>query len=466
MSRSKADINRVVTEHLLELARGECSISETDLANETDADLCDILRGLLNLHEDLSYQRSEQRAGKELFQALTQAAPDAIITAAAGGVIDTWNFEAERIFGHAEYEVVGRPLHILFPERFHAIRWDQIVQRSDELRVKRPGGVLELVGLRKGGTEFPLELSIARWASRGRLFYIGIVRDISERRRIEMELAQAQKLESVGQLAAGIAHEINTPMQYIGDNAHFLATAFDSLLTVVDAYQDVIDASNCIERAALLDQAKSVAADARLDFLRERIPRSLESTIDGVNNVSRIVRAMKEFSHVGSDEKTLTDLNRAIATTVTVSKNEWKYVADVHVDLDPDLPLVPCVSGELNQVILNCIVNAAHAIEDTQNGESADKGTIVVRTRQVQECAEVTVSDTGCGIPESLRERIFDQFFTTKEVGRGTGQGLAIARNIVVTKHGGSLTFESELGKGTTFRILLPLDMPLEGAAE
>ncbi|MDD9942329.1 MAG: ATP-binding protein [Myxococcales bacterium] len=284
-----------------------------------------------------------------------------------------------------------------------------------------------------------------------------LAQEMRERQQMQAELRLAQKLEAVGQLAAGIAHEINTPMQYIGDNAKFLQTAFGCLLSVVDAYQEVVEAAENGNAGSLALKARSVASKAKLKLLRTSVPEALESTTEGLRSVSRIIRSMKDFSHAGSDEMTPADLNASIDATITISRNEWKYVADVVTELDQQLPLVPCHSGQLSQVVLNLLVNAAHAIEDVVQRGSCQKGKILIQTRALDDCVEISIADTGGGIPATLQEKVFDPFFTTKEVGRGTGQGLAIARNIVVEKHGGSLTFETEQGRGTTFRIRLPL---------
>ncbi len=291
-----------------------------------------------------------------------------------------------------------------------------------------------------------------------------LAREMKDRQDMESELRLAQKLEAIGQLAAGIAHEINTPMQYIGDNTHFLQTAFERLLTVVDSYQEVVDksSSGAIASARGLDaecvlRAKNVAAKARLDFIRDRVPRALQTTIEGVANVSRIVAAMKNFSHIGSDEMVPVDLNSAIEATIVVSTNEWKYVAEIETEYEANLPLIPCFAGELNQVVLNLIVNAAHAIEDKQKRNSLTPGLIWIRTRVLGEFVEVSVRDNGSGIPIAVQDRIFDPFFSTKEVGRGTGQGLSMARTIVVDKHAGTLTFSTVPGQGTTFAMLIPL---------
>jgi signal transduction histidine kinase len=207
----------------------------------------------------------------------------------------------------------------------------------------------------------------------------------------------------------------------------------------------------------LADELEEIVRQADIDYLRDEVPKAIHQLAEGVEHVARIVRAMKEFSHPGPIEKTPLDLRRAIESTVLVSKNEWKYVADVTTDFDPELPPVPCVAGEFNQVMLNLIVNAAHAIGDVVNG-SGGKGTIQVSTRRQGAWAEIRVRDTGIGIPEAIQPKVFDPFFTTKQVGKGTGQGLSIAHGVIVKKHGGRLSFDTQCGAGTTFLIELPLE--------
>jgi PAS domain S-box-containing protein len=293
--------------------------------------------------------------------------------------------------------------------------------------------------------------------NRGLVKLRGVLFDITARKQLEEGLRRAQKLEAIGQLAAGIAHEINTPIQYVGDNVHFLKKAFSDLARVLDTQARLVawmraNAGTPEAVAEILRAAEKV----RVGFLQAEVPKAIEDALEGVKRVTEIVQAMKEFSHPGVDEKKPVDLNRAIESTLTVSRNEWKYVAEMVTRLDPDLPPVPCLPGELNQVILNLVVNAAHAIAEVVT-EGADKGTITVSTRPCGDWVEIRVQDTGGGIPESIRSRIFDPFFTTKPVGQGTGQGLAIAHSVIVEKHGGAIEFETELGKGTTFIIRLPL---------
>jgi PAS domain S-box-containing protein len=278
------------------------------------------------------------------------------------------------------------------------------------------------------------------------------------RQRMEVQLRQAQKLEAVGQLAAGIAHEINTPMQYIGDNIRFLEESFSSLREVLQAQTSFFTAAktNTITPEDVAGAERAIEA-ADLSYLFDEIPSAVKQSLEGVERVTKIVRAMKEFSHPGSREKAPADLNRAIESTVTVTRNEWKYVADVKLELDPELPPVPCLVGEFSQCIVNLIVNGSHAIADAVKTKPGTKGTITISTRRDDEYAEVRVSDTGTGIPEAVRPRIFEPFFTTKGLGQGTGQGLAITYGTIVKRHGGNVTFETEVGKGTTFILRLPI---------
>ena len=283
------------------------------------------------------------------------------------------------------------------------------------------------------------------------------LQDITERMQAQMRLAQANKLEAIGQLAAGVAHEINSPMQFIGDNTHFLGEAFEEILKVLDGCRNLLDRSQEGAPAEELMAAAAELGAADLDFLRDKIPTALRRSREGVARVTQLVDAMREFSHPGSTGRTQVDLNRTIESAITVSRNEWKYVADLDMDMDSALPAVLCLPGEISQVIVNLVVNAAHAIGDAVGDGSQEKGQISVTTQRQGDWAEIRIRDTGKGIPPEIQARIFDPFFTTKEVGRGTGQGLAISHDIVVAKHGGELYFESETGVGTAFVIRLPI---------
>jgi len=279
-----------------------------------------------------------------------------------------------------------------------------------------------------------------------------------ELQETQSQLIQSEKLASIGQLAAGIAHEINTPTQYVGDNTRFLQESFTDILNLLEQYRTLLETARDGDvPEQMIEEVEDALDEVDIDFLSEEIPLAIEQSLEGIDRVANIVRAMKEFSHPGVTEKAAIEINRAIENTITVAHNEWKYVAEVETDFSPDLPLVPCLPGEFNGVILNIIVNAAHAIADIVEDGSEEKGKITVSTHHDGDWVEIRISDTGMGIPEEIRSKIFDPFFTTKDVGKGTGQGLSISHNVVVEKHGGTINFETETGKGTTFIIRLPI---------
>jgi signal transduction histidine kinase len=287
-----------------------------------------------------------------------------------------------------------------------------------------------------------------------------IVRDVTEQRELEERLLETQKLGAIGQLAAGVAHEINTPMQFIGDNLHFARGAVDELLALFARFQVAAnDAENAPLGRATLEGLTQAMVDADFEYAREALPQALERSLTGVERVTNIVRAMKSFSHPGGDKMAPTDLRGLVESTVMVATNEWKYVADVDLKLDPDLPHVNCIAGEVNQVILNLIVNASHAIADVV-GSTGEKGRITISATSSETHAEIRIADSGTGIPVEARAKVFEPFFTTKEVGKGTGQGLSLAYNCIVKRHRGTISFETELGLGTTFIIRLPLLAP------
>jgi two-component system, NtrC family, sensor kinase len=275
-----------------------------------------------------------------------------------------------------------------------------------------------------------------------------------ERANMEVELRLAHKLEAVGQLASGIAHELNTPIQFLADSVHFLQSSWQDVSGLIQAQGELLRRV-AGDRPEIMNELSKLDETFDLQYLQEEIPRAFERTFDGTRRVTTIVRALKEFAHPDRREKSPADLNRALENTLTVARNEYRYVAVVDTDCEP-VPPVICHVGDLNQVFLNLIVNAAHAIGDVV-GESGDLGRITIRTRQDGGFVVITIGDTGAGIPQSIRDRVYDPFFTTKEVGKGTGQGLAIARSIIVDRHQGTISFESDVGRGTTFTIRLPL---------
>ncbi|MBU0971968.1 MAG: PAS domain S-box protein [Proteobacteria bacterium] len=287
----------------------------------------------------------------------------------------------------------------------------------------------------------------------------GTVVDITHRKYQEMETAHSQKLAAIGSLAAGIAHEINTPIQYISDNTHFIQDAFQDFNQVLDAGSCFLETIKFQERNNEAAAAFEAAMDKiDLDFLRQEIPQAILQSLDGLAKVSRIVKSMKEFSHPGQEKWERIDINHVLDNTLVVAKNEYKYVAQMKTDFQASLPKVFCNSGELGQVFLNMIINASHAIADVVGNGTKAMGVITIKTRARGHWVEIRISDTGSGIPKKIQSHIFDPFFTTKEVGRGTGQGLAISHAVVVDKHRGKIGIESSSAKGTTFIIRLPVN--------
>ncbi len=391
-------------------------------------------------------------------QQLLASIPSILISVSPEDTVTHWNTPAENTFGIPEKDVIGKP----FVECGIRWNWVEILEQVDDCRkTVVTANVNDVKYTRPDGKEGFLNVTISPFADEtdDRLGFLVIAQDVTERKILESQLGQSQKLEAIGQLAAGIAHEINTPTQYVGDNIRFMQESFTDMAALLEKYRKLLEKVKADgAHSELVAEIEATMEETDVDFVVEELPAAIEQSLEGVGRVSAIVRAMKEFSHPGVEEKSAVDINKAIESTTTVARNEWKYVADMETDFAPDLPPVPCFAGELNQVILNIIVNAAHAISDRVGDGSGGKGTITISTRRDGDWVEIRISDTGTGIPEAARSKIFNPFFTTKDVGRGTGQGLAISHSVIVEKHRGSITFETETGKGTTFIIRLPLD--------
>jgi PAS domain S-box-containing protein len=400
------------------------------------------------------------------WEKLLASIPCILVGVDQNGLVTLWNAHAETTFGVAPGAVLHRPF------RDCGIQWDWTV--LEEL-VKE--------GLAKGGDGWSGD--IAYQDADGKRGYLAVVTqplrgegqqpeglllyllEVTERHVLNTQLAHSQKLEAIGQLAAGIAHEINTPTQYVGDNIRFLKEAFEDVGRVLACSSRLLKACQLGEvTPELIATVETASRETDIGYLEEEIPKAAAQSLKGIEQVSKIVRSMKEFAHPDQAHKTPADLNRAIESTVTVARSEWKYVADLVTEFDPEIPFVPVLLGEFNQVILNMIVNAAQAIGEKLGKQSKQKGTITIRTRKRDGWVEVLIEDTGTGIPPGIRQKIFDPFFTTKEVGKGTGQGLAIARSVIVGKHGGKISVETEVGRGTTFLVALPLqEAPSSGGA-
>jgi signal transduction histidine kinase/DNA-binding NarL/FixJ family response regulator len=406
---------------------------------------------------------AELKAAHAETELFLRSIPSILIGLDVRGCITRWNLTATNTFSVDDRSVQGRAIEDcgirwLNPDMKGEIaRWlgTETSYRCDNLPYEREGET-RLLGLNV------LPILTESDSPTG---FIITGADVTERMGLELQLRQAQKLEAIGQLAAGIAHEINTPTQFVGHNIRFLKDSWDSIAEFLNFCGTVqAECATGPVPPEHLQQFSELHQKCDLEYLLKHIPDAIDNSLEGVSRVAKIVKGFKEFSHPGSEGKRVINLNQAIETTISVSRHEWKYCADLVTAFDADLPLVPCLVGEFNQVILNLIINSSHAIGSVVEKNGQGKGTITISTRRDGEWARIAVADTGAGIPVEIRSRVFEPFFTTKEVGKGTGQGLALAHAAIVNRHHGQLWFESELGQGTTFFIRLPLEIGALGS--
>jgi len=408
--------------------------------------------------------RKLERQSQERMKAIVETAADAIITFTEDGLIESCNGASCELFGYRREELIGGVFaNLLADTKGH--RWRDYLSLTEDAGSPRHHAAREIDARRKDGEVIPLLASLSRIMTDSGWVCTAILRDLSEYKKLQRELNQAQRLESIGQLAAGIAHEINTPMQFVSDNIEYLNQCTAQLFEVVQAYErNLVVTSTPRPWQERMQEIRDIVARSKFDRIREQVPLAIAESLEGIERVKHIVRAMKEFSHPGGGNRAPTDLNQALESTATITRNRWKYVADLELELDSDLPSVWCYPAEMNQVFLNLVVNAADAIADKVGESGEEKGRITVRSRVEGHNAVIEVEDTGCGIPEEIRNRIFDPFFTTKEVGKGTGQGLAICYNVVVNKHRGTIEVESTPGVGSVFRVRIPRGRKEESA--
>ncbi|MEA2148566.1 MAG: two-component system, NtrC family, sensor kinase [Solirubrobacteraceae bacterium] len=390
-------------------------------------------------------QHSEQRMQVLLRNSsdmITVVAPDTTVLYQAGSVVSVLGHEPSQLEGAALTDWVDEADAATLRALCAAPH-----SSGEEIRMRHADGTVRTCEVR--ATELPAD---AIWSG-----VVLNIRDVGERKTLEMELQLAQRLEAVGQLSAGIAHEINTPVQFLSDTTSFVQGAVLDLVALVRVETELREAT---ERGTvsseLLERVSAATADADLTYLNERLPAAFERMNDGLARIANIVAAMRSFAVPPSTERAPVDINEAVRNTLVVTANEYRHVAELTTELGT-IPTLRGNAGEINQVLLSLILNASHAIADTR-GESKGQGRLHVRTSCEDDDVLISISDSGGGIPKEIADRIFDQFFTTKEVGTGTGQGLAIARTLVVDRHGGTLSFESQQGEGTTFFVRLPLN--------
>ena len=421
--------------------------------------------GAVIRHRDITERMTMEqrlRRSESLFHLTTENARDLITILGTNGKVHYRSPSYRKTLGYAEKEFNLIPV-------FELVHPDDRALFQNALRQAAKQGLTGLFEFRLGHRDgsfglFESQASVVDTGG-GEETVLLISRDITERKaveeeqaRMEIQLRHAQKMEAVGQLAAGIAHEINTPIQFVGDNLRFLDGSFQSLLRVARAGAELGErvGEDSEFRAAAAGLAQQVREE-ELDYLAEEVPSAIRQSLDGIARVSTIVKAMKVFTHPSSEGMMAVDINQAIENTLIVSRNEWKYVSEVERGFQEDLADVVCSPGEFNQVVLNIIVNAAHAIAERQVREPEHKGLIRVETRASGEWAEIRVSDNGCGIPEHQQPQIWLPFFTTKPVGKGTGQGLSIVHSIIA-RHRGTVAVTSTVGQGSCFLLRLPFD--------
>lgn len=407
-----------------------------------------------NLQEVVGHQEVELKAAHHNAELLIDSISSILVSLDEEGIVSRWNPVAEQQFGIRAQDAIGKEFNGLAIDWSNQSAMASLVCNKSEPEPKQ--GEVQFID--PSGCTHTLDVRVCpivtELSSLPRLI---LATDITHQKNLQSQLDQAQRLESVGQLAAGVAHEINTPMQYIGDNVRYVSKTLDRLTDVLDCLPALVDEGVSDEQ--LIEIRDSITTSVKAKKVKsslKQIPEALMDSIEGVEAVSKIVAAMKEFSHPGNEEKSQVCINHVLESTITVARNEWKYVAEVQTELFEELDPIDGLASELNQAFLNIIVNASHAISDRVANNEISKGLIEIKTRNLDGHVEIAIKDNGGGIPAHVRERVFEPFFTTKDVGKGTGQGLAIARSVIVQKHHGSLAFDVEEGVGTTFIIQLP----------
>lgn len=441
-------INEMLTS--LESADFQLRHSRDELEDLVEARTAELKRVNLELKHEIEEHELGQKALFEAYnkiQLIINSISSFMVGVDGNGTVTLWNNIASRTFHLSSEEVFGLDFSSL------PIEWDwaQIEKsaaaciaqnravRMDDMQLGASSETRRVLGI----TLSPLILQPG-----GTPGYLLTGADITERRLLEQQAGQTSKLEAIGQLSAGVAHEINTPAQLVGSNLQFLRQQLGIILPWLRTLRGTLGDSR--------EAGRDGVTAAQLDYFSHEAPQAVDEAQQGVARITHIVNAMRYFSHPGSEKKEIANLNQIVQNAVTLSRNEWKHVAELKMDLAEDLPGVECLPIEISQVVLNLIINAVQAIQDAAENNADLQGVICITSREAGDMVELRLTDNGIGIPLDIQNKIFDPFFTTKEIGRGTGQGLSIAYSVIVKKHGGTLDFESEAGNGATFVIRLP----------
>ena len=405
------------------------------------------LQGQLEKSNKVLEQEIDQRKSiqsklaeeNELFNITLASMGDSVITTDKNGVITSFNRGAEELTGYSSAEAIGQPVEKIL----RITDYPADISTASAIHYLLNTGTADIpMLLNKNGTKafisqdiYPLNAKMENASG-----YVIISKDITQKHRVEIQSIQSQKMESIGRLASGIAHEINTPIQFVGDNINYLNRVITRYEEVLYYYRYFIlshkDIPYTIEE---IDKINSLWEQKKIEHYKQEVPNATQESLNGIERIRKIVLAINEFTRFSEKEKKYSDINHGILTTIIISQNEWEPCADVETSLDQDLPQVFCQIDEINQVILNMIVNASQAIQQVIPENSGQKGKIRISTKTAEDKVMITIQDTGCGIPKINITRIFDPFFTTKDVNMGTGQGLALAHNIIVNNHKGRI---------------------------
>ncbi len=398
--------------------------------------------------------RHKAQAVRKLQSTVLEQTSEGVLVTDIQGVILYTNLAAQHMSGYGADEALGRKPSLfksgIHDNDFYNDLWSTL--KADKVWSG------SMTNRRSDGTFFETEMTISPVRSTGKevTHYVSLWRDVGQIRSLQRQLLQAQKLEAVGQLAAGVAHEINTPIQYIQNNLTFFNTSFTDMTPLLDELQRGLGDAGLQIDPKWRQKLTELIEESDLNFLQDEIPQGIEEALKGVETVARIVAAMKEFANPGKEDKQFIDINRHIENAVLVTHGEWKDVAELTTEMTPNVPLLSCESSSMSQLLLHLILNARDAVKARDRQDPP--GRITISTRSSEDILEITIKDNGVGIAADVRDRIFDPFFTTKEVGKGSGQGLAIVYDIVVNRHKGEIVCESEPGMGTTMIVRLPVN--------
>lgn len=479
-------LGNMLTGQLREIQRGARRVAAGELGYRIPVrgrdELADTARSFNAMSDALEHYASNLQEARKLAEQRRDVAEstlhdaianlsEGVIIADQAGVVTRVNKTFRRT--HMEVMAAHEPASLSDIDgtisAFVAVSADGLATVEDLARTPRMSGTLNRFGAAREGDQWTIRYhdgrtflySASGMANGGRVIAASEVTAIYDAeetaRKLQREHMQGQKLEAIGTLAGGIAHELNTPIQFIGDNLHYISDACAGLLKIVGAHEALIsDLGKGTVDSDALARLRNDAVECDTAFLREELPLAIQQSSDGIVQMANIVLAMKEFAYPTAKEKSPVGVNHALERALLVSRNEWKYVADIDRALTEPEPVALVNEGELNQVLLNIVVNAAHAISSAERTQ----GKITVRTYVRDEFVTIEIGDNGTGIPEEIRDRVFEQFFTTKDVGKGTGQGLALCNEFIANRNDGRLHFETLPDQGTTFFIELPIAHP------